>query len=244
MINRFRKVVNISQRLNNSNVSFNTNLPMSITVLEKLHNDKYKLLLGRKELTAKSKNKLNINKKYWGILKENNENILHISNLIQKPEIFNSNLEFIDIDDLFFFQILKEDEHPIHKIKQNAIEKMASDETTKEQFLTLGHILLAQSKGVFHFPMILNNKKVLLQFTAKDAISSKFYFAFENLGPIDGTITVQKDHTIVNLGAMFEKSYQLLKREFSNSVDDINITLKNDILPLFDYSEVLLDMKG
>ncbi|MDX1809902.1 MAG: hypothetical protein R3331_10210 [Sulfurospirillaceae bacterium] len=244
MINQVSKIINTSQRFDSSNITFNTNLPMSITVLEKLYTNQYKLLLGRKELMAKSKNKLNVKKKYWGILKENKENILHISNLIQKPEIFNTDMEFLDIESKFFFKLLTEDKNPIKTIKKKIIDKMADTATTKEQFLTLSQILLAQSEGIFHFPVIIEDRKVLLQFNIHNDSSTYFYLALENLGPISGKMTLDNNIPTLELGVLFEKSYDLLKKELENNTINTYISLKSEILPLFDSSEVLLDMKG
>ncbi|MCF6173899.1 MAG: hypothetical protein L3J44_09010 [Campylobacteraceae bacterium] len=224
--------------------SINNNLPISISVLNETYNHKYRLLLGNREITAKSRKKLLKNHKYWGDLNSTKDGILSISDLIIKPKIFNSDLAFMQIEKDIFFQTLIEQKTPFKEIKKSIIKKMANDETSKNEFLTLSYILLAFEKGVFHMPAIINEKKILLQFRENSDKNIEFYLAFENLGAIKGIMTSLKNINSLNISVMFEKSLYFLKQAIDNEEYNANYTIDKDIEPLFNSSEILLDIKG
>ncbi len=244
MISQVRKIRNIARKIDSTSLTFNTNLPISITVLEELHNERYKLLLGKKEFIAKSKKKLSASKKYWGDLNDNKEGIITISNLVEKPNIFNSEMDFLEIQNQSFFDVLEKEEKPLTTIKRYIIDKMNHDETSKEQFTTLSYMLLALSEGIFHLPMLINGRKILLQFSIKRSNYIEFYLAFENIGPLKGIIMPYHKNTILDISTMFEKSYHFLKNQFENFNKNIKISIKNELKPLFDSSSILLDLKG
>ncbi|WP_331773957.1 hypothetical protein [Sulfurospirillum sp. 1612] len=244
MIRQIKRVAKISQQSSYSKITFNTNLPLSITVLEKLYQNQYKLQVGKQELKARSNRTLSVNKQYWGILEENKEAILNLSHLVQKPEIYNSNSAFLDIEFDLFAQLLEEDPTPIQTLKKQMVEKMLDATTSKEEFLTLTYMLLAQNQGIFHFPIFLEGKKILLQFEKQDLHTTVFYLAFENLGPIRGIIRENGKILDISFEVMFDKSYQLLQKELKQNDLHITVTRTDMMVPLFNPSDVLLDVKG
>jgi hypothetical protein len=244
MIKQIRKIQTIAQKLNANAVEFNNNLPITITVLEEMGNQQYKLLLGKKILKARSKKKLKEKSEYWGDLNDTQEGGISISNMIAKPDIFNSNLAFMDIEKDSFLQSLVSLENPLQEIKKSVIKKMSNLQTTKEEFLTLSHILLAYENNIFHLPASIKNKKILIQFQIKQDKNIEFYLAFENLGPIKGIITSYKDKIIINISVMFKKSYEYIKKVLKNLDLNINFSINTNIKPLFNSSELLLDIKG
>jgi len=244
MINQIRKIQTIAKKINTNTVKFNNNLPITITVLEEINNQQYKLLLGKKMLKARSKKKLKTNSEYWGDLNDTKEGGISISNMIAKPDIFNSNLAFMDIEKDSFLQSFMSLENPMQEIKKSVIKKMSDPKITKEEFLTLSHTLLAYEKNLFHLLASIKNKKILIQFQIKQDKIVEFYLAFENLGAIKGIITSCKDKIIIDMSVMFKKSYEYIKKVLKNLDSNINFSIDTNIKPLFNSSELLLDIKG
>jgi len=244
MINRIRKIQKITQKINVNSIEFNNNLPITITVLEEMPYQQYKLLLGNRKLTAKSKKKLKLKSKYWGDLNKTKEGSISITNMIAKPNIFNFDTAFMDIEKESFLQSLMTLENPLQEIKKSVIRKMSDSNITKEEFLTLSYTLLAYEKNIFHLPASIENKKILIQFQINIEKNIEFYLAFENLGPIKGIITSYKDKATIDISVMFKKSYKYIKKALKDLDININFSINADIKPLFNSSQLLLDIKG
>jgi len=244
MINRIRKIQKITQKINVNSIEFNNNLPITITVLEEMPYQQYKLLLGNRKLTAKSKKKLKLKSKYWGDLNKTKEGSISITNMIAKPNIFNFDAAFMDIEKESFLQSLMTLENPLQEIKKSVIRKMSDSNITKEEFLTLSYTLLAYEKNIFHLPASIENKKILIQFQINIEKNIEFYLAFENLGPIKGIITSYKDKATIDISVMFKKSYKYIKKALKDLDININFSINADIKPLFNSSQLLLDIKG
>jgi len=244
MINQIRKIGKMTQKVNANSIEFNNNLPITITVLEEVRNQQYKLLLGKRKLIAKSRKKLKPKSEYWGDLNETKEGGISITSMIAKPDIFSSNMAFISVEKNSFLQSLITLVNPLQEIKKSVIKKLAEPETTKEEFITLSYILLAYEKNIFHLPASIENKKILIQFQTNMQKNIEFYLAFENLGPIKGIITSYKDKTIIDISVMFKKSYEYIKKALKDLDTNINFSIDTNIKPLFNSSELLLDIKG
>ncbi len=244
MIRGIKKVQKVAKKIDKLSTTFNNNLPISITVLEESYNQKYKLLLGKKKITARSKKKLIVGHKYWGDLNSTDDGILSISNLIIKPKIFNSNLAFMEVQKDIFFQTLLNQENPMQEIKKSIINKMSHEQTSKEEFLSLSYMLLAFEKKVFHIPAIINTRKVLLQFQENSDKNLDFYLAFENLGAIKGIITSCEAINRVHISVMFKKSFYFIKQVMQEEEFDVTFSINQEIEPLFNSNEMLLDVKG
>ncbi len=244
MISGIRRVKKIAKKIDKSSIRFNNNLPISITVLEETYNQKYKLLLGNKEITARSKKKLVVGYEYWGDLNSTSGGILSISDLIIKPKIFNSNLAFMGIQKDIFYKTLTSQKNPLKEIKKSMINKMSNEQTSKEEFLTLGYMLLALEKNIFHMPSLIDNKKILIQFRENSDKTIEFYLAFENLGAIKGIIMPCEKYDDIDISVMFEKSYYFIKESMKMEDARVTFSINKDIEPLFNSSEILLDIKG
>jgi hypothetical protein len=244
MINQIRKIQQIAQKVNANSIEFNNNLPITITVLEEMKNQQYKLLLGTRTLSARSKKKLKPKSGYWGDLNETKDGGISITNMIPKPDIFNSSLSFLDVEKEPFLQSFITLKNPLQEIKKSVLKKLSDDKTTKEEFLTLSYMLLAYEKSIFHLPASIKNKKVLIQFQINQEKNVEFYLAFENLGPIKGIITSYKDKIIIDLYVIFKKSYNYIKKALKDLDTNINFSISTNIKPFFNSSELLLDIKG
>ncbi|MDD3344041.1 MAG: hypothetical protein PHR87_10750 [Sulfurospirillaceae bacterium] len=228
-----------------TSINFNANLPICVEVLKKLDLGRYKLKLGRRELTTKSQKQLKEGKKYWGNLSQGKGGILTISNLCIQPETFQTYDTFLSQEDA---NIIESTVLEKTNFKNFLLHQLSEASISKEQFNIFSYMLLALHKGVFHLPFLFENKKTLLQFkyitTAQNEKSLLFYAAFENLGPLEGSIEKVHSQLVLNLHAIFEKSLFYLEKELNNWKILTKLSLKNEISPLYDTHDLILDLKG
>ncbi len=72
MISTLQRLAGIHQDVvqgSSSSINFNANLPINVEVLKQLDSSRYRLKLGRKELTTKSHKPLREGEMYWGNFK-------------------------------------------------------------------------------------------------------------------------------------------------------------------------------
>ena len=101
-------------------------------------------------------------------------------------------------------------------------------------------MLLALTKATIHLPLLYNGKKVMFQFQKQTNDSLLFYCAFEHLGPISGILNQREVH----IATMYDKSLHYLQKESPKLGMITHITLQAEITPLFDMSDMVLDLKG
>lgn len=244
MISTLQKLAGIGSTITDSRAStinFNANLPITIEVLKQLDRDRFKLKLGRKELTTKSQKNLKEGKRYWGNFFEGKGGILTISNLTLQPYIFQSDAHFLDIS----LEPMMKNSFSFEEWKAFLIQNLLDEHTSKETFATLSHMLVALSKHTIHLPLLREGKKYLLQFkNSSNPDQLRFYAGFENLGPIQGTITQHNGLLEMEIEVLYDKSLFFLQKE-SHKFDMItHISIAKDILPLYDLNDLLLDLKG
>lgn len=220
-----------------SSINFNANLPITIEVLKQLGHERFKLKIGRKELTTKSQKNLKEGKKYWGNFFEGKGGILTISHLFAQPSLFSA--DFLDIP----FGTLISSNFSLTSWKTFIIEHLAHDTTSKELFSILTPMLFAVNKSIVHLPLLNEGKKSLLQFTP-DEKYIKFYVALENLGPIEGALWMENEVLMANICVMYEKSLHFLQKEVDKLGIITHLSSKREILPLYDFNDLLLDVKG
>ncbi len=236
MMNTISKLSKLDSNANNkAPMRFNGSLPITIEVLKTLDMDRYKLLLGTKEFTTKSKKKLEHKAKYWGSFGEGKAGIVTISNLVKKPDFLQRDEGFLDIELSEFLAQISQVSSPISTFKEWVIESLASDDTKKEKFLILSDMLLALKKNIIHLPLRHNEKTTLLQMKLEPNYI-EFYCAFENLGPMRGVIGKK----VFNLEVLYETTCYFLKKL------DIatHISITNPIEPLYSLDKLMLDLKG
>ena len=98
MISTLQKLAGIGSDIghtSSSNINFNANLPVSIEVLQQIDSVRYRLKIGRKELTTKSSKNLKEGEKYWANFSEGNGGVLTISNLWKQPKFFEQDAYFL-----------------------------------------------------------------------------------------------------------------------------------------------------
>lgn len=241
-INRVSKVKNILSK--SQTTQFNSSLPVSIEVKEEIDPLRYLLLIGNKELSTKSRKKLDVGAKYWGNFKGGKEGVLNLSNLKKKPSFFNKSENFTlkFNTDIIISSLQKKD--PKKNFKSQLLQKLALS-SSADEFFAIGNIILALNQNIFVFPMKQGNKKELFQL--KNDLNEKaveFYGAFENIGPVKGKIKNEQDGISAKIYVSYKKTYAFLKQELSELGFEAEIFLKDNISPLYENPKILLDMKG
>ncbi|WP_458701449.1 hypothetical protein ACKGJI_04865 [Sulfurospirillum sp. 1307] len=232
MINNISKISKI-QRISNPDLplKFNSSLPISIEVLKELPLDRYKLLLGNREFTTKSQKKLKEKNRYWGNFGKSRDGIITISNLKQMPTFMQDDSNFLDIEMEDFLENLKN--ISLINFKQWIMDNL--EKAGKKEFKIFATMLLALKNEVIHLPFKKNNKLNLVQIK-----NNEFYMSFENLGPIRGIFENQK----LKIDILFSKSLYFLSKKADDINLNIDFSIKEDILPLFEIDKLILDLKG
>ncbi|MDD3462860.1 MAG: hypothetical protein PHW07_04375 [Sulfurospirillaceae bacterium] len=241
-LGKLNKVINSGSSSGNLQ-QFNANLPIGISVLKQIDPLRYKLLFGKREITTKSQKRLEVGGHYWGEFGEGKEGVLLISNLEKKPDIFDDDAHFLDLEFELFEDIFKTKEQPIQLFKSFILSKMAESTTNQNAFMVCENILLSLNKSIISLPLLQDGRKTLFQFHI-DSQSVVFYMAFENLGPVEGIISFENDIFKTTLAVKFEKTLFWMKKELKNLNIDSSLSLKSKICPLYEIKKALLDVKG
>jgi hypothetical protein len=230
-ISQIGKILKATNRLNIP-TEFNSTLPLTITIKKQLNPIRYLIQLGNKEVEVKSYTKLDISTQYKAEINQVN-NKIEIKNLSKLPTIFSKmpkNLNYT-IADLLKDDVLKDNKH-----YKNFLLNHLANSTSKEEFIFLTQLLIAENQQIKHIFINENKKRALMQLKYKKN-RLKFYGFFENLGAIKGEILLS-DEIYLNLMVEFQNSFILIK----NNIDDlklkgiiINIKQKK-IKPLFEIS--------
>ena len=240
MISTLQKLAGLGSdigRTSSSSINFNANLPITIEVLRQIDSTRYRLKLGRKELTTKSHKPLEEGKKYWANFSEGKGGMLTISNLWKQPHLFQTHDYFLTFSFEEFFQ---SKEFSYNAFKTFLLQKLCDEQLSKELFKTYAYMLLALSKATIHLPFLHEGKKIIVQLQKQTDNSLLFYVAFENLGPLLGILS----STEIQITTMYEKSFYYLQKESPKLGMITHFTLQKEIKPLFDLSDMVLDLKG
>ena len=244
MISTLQALAGISTKIidtSKASINFNGNLPISIEVLKQLDLGRFKLKLGRKELTTKSHKNLIEGKKYWGNFFQGQGGILTISNLCIQPEVFQSYDSFLAEEDASFFEAMGQESE---KFKDFLLHQLSESPLNKESFAIFSSMLLALKRGVVHLPFLKEGKKSLLQFRYVNQNSIEFYAAFENIGPIEGLLERANAKFELTLHAAYDKSLLYLQKELDKLDIITKLSLQPEIVPLYDTNDLTLDLKG
>jgi hypothetical protein len=236
-ISQIGKIMKATNRLNMP-TEFNSTLPLTIKVKKQLNPIRYMLQLGRKEVEVKSYNKLEVGANYKAMINQTN-NKIEIKNLSKLPEIFNkmpNNLNYT-IDDLIKDNPLKDNTH-----YKNFLLNHLTNATTRDEFIFLSQLLLAENQQIKHLFINEKKKRALMQIKYKKN-RLKFYGFFENLGAIGGEMFLA-DSIYLNLMVEFQNSLILIQ----NNIDELKgmvVNIKQEkIKPVFEISDnSLLNIK-
>jgi len=231
-----------------STIEVNALLQIGIRVLKKEKRGSFLIQLGRHKFTTKSSTPLEINRDYWVQMLQTKDGIIQLKNLHPKPLLL-QNFFSPQLNQDFFNSILKKDT-TVDSIKNQIIKAMETTKS-KDEFIILTQMLLSLHNGVFTIPLIQNGKKMLYQMRKSKLNTKKleFYIAMNNLGPIEGEVTISNGLRHLKLTLFYQRSAELLKK-VSKELDGFSsmniVQTKSHILPFFDDTNLasFLDIKG
>lgn len=239
MISTLQHLVGLGERVSSTpsrSINFNANLPVNVSVIKRVDAFRYRLKIGRKELTTKSQKPLQEGTLYWGNFSQDKDGILILSDLVAQPILFQNKEYFLQttLEEMLFLEPFS-----MEHFKRVLIEALTQTEIDKVTFRTLSFILFGLSKGVLHLPFFKENKRSLLQIRPYEE-GYEFYMALENLGPMRGFVT-QKELT---LNLLYAKSLFFLEKEVSKLGMMVTLGFGKEIVPLYDAHELSFDIKG
>ncbi len=240
-------------------IKFNATLPITIKVKEQLKPKEFLLDIGRREqIKTKSELPLDVGKKYWGVLRENQQTKqISLSNLLKQPTHLqhskNSIFPSMTIKEL---REVLESKNPKESLKFNLLTKLANT-TSKQEFLQLTNSLNALQENIFTMVLTQNHKESFLQFKKrrskskraesnfKESVIIDFYAAFENLGPIEGVVEMIEGEMRLKLFIFYENSLIFLQKRLKDlDLQTFLYKKEGNISPLYEYPSSLLDVKG
>ncbi len=255
MISQITNIAKIESLIASLKVArFNSILPLTVDVLDRVKQNQYLLRVGTKELNTKSLVDLEVGSKYWALMKEDiSTNSISISNLLKKPKLLQMQREgFLPQFTAEKLAQLISKDNPKIEFKAMLLERLSSV-TTKSEFMTIVNMLSALNENIFTMLLKDGDSGVLFQFKkrkkvnldSKDEGVIDFYAAFDNLGPIEGEISVVDDRRRVTLNLFYENSLEFLKGELKNlDLDGVLYHKTGDIDPIYEPLPSLLDLKG
>lgn len=235
-INNLSLFLKFSDSLNNK--IFNTNLPVLLQVIDKIKSG-YLLKIGDRVIGAKSIENLIIGSKYWGILNENNREVL-ISNLIKQPKILDEVYKSPIVFDISTLELISQnDSNNISQLSSDRVRDAliyALEKTnSRDEFILLSNMLFGLKYGVFTFVIRDREKRFLTQIKR---LQNKIEFcaAFNNLGIIHGEI--------LNNDLMLRVQFELTKKvllKYANEIPFfiVDIIIDSSIKLLFDMDNML-----
>ncbi|MBU1658421.1 hypothetical protein KKG72_05130 [bacterium] len=220
---------------------------VSLEVLKSLGDGKYTILLENKTLTAQSDKTLSEGSKYWSQLTQTKNESPQLSHLMKMPQILKNTQNTALQYSLKEVQALLNSKQPQTIMKQNLLEQL-STAGTKEEFSNISTLLLSLQNHTLTIPLRLQNYYSLLQIKKRYNNKSKktqinFYAALEFLGPISGVVVLDETKVSVNLNVAFMKTKNYLEDDMKNFSHNINISILNNIEPLYNANtNSLLDI--
>lgn len=249
MLTRLASVMKLAQisQAQAGNVQFNATLPILFKVLSRSQTDEYLLRLGNTTIKTKSQKELLINQNYWASMSKSSVGGIILSHLVRVPKIAQTlqktPLKSLSQELLEFFEKPKS----LETYKEFLVEKFVQA-PNRSEFYILGNLLLSLHKGVISFVIAENEHKGILQMrvakTKKQSLD--FYASYPNLGPIKGRIYLMENGVGVELSVIYESVKTILEKNQATLIrfEKINIYLTKNIEPLFEFEEILLDIRG
>lgn len=246
---QLNKVQNTIQNASNKPTQFNAALPMRLEVMEKYQGVRYMVKIGNVAMETKSIKDLEVGGKYWAMMGKNNGSIT-LSNLIKQPSMLKDANIPLKLTPDAISQFLKETDNPFDVLKQFLGDKMASAES-KWEFAFLSHMLMSLKHRVLTLPLNYEDesKNGFLQMRKKKIKEQdvlEFYSVFANLGATWGYLYKIDSNVRLDIFVMYESVARLLRNNLHELlfIEEINIGINPNILPLYDFSDGLLDLKG
>lgn len=231
-------------------IEVNALLQVGIKVLEEGPKRHYLIQMGSQTFQSKSDQPLKPGVEYWGEITHTKEGIIHLKNLHPKPSLLRQETFF----DFEMVEDLAKKSHPVRHFKEHILHLMAQSQS-KEHFQNLTSLLLSMHQQILSLPLKYEGRSLLLQMKSRSekgkeqrSKSVEFYAALNNLGPLEGVVTVQNHLKEVVLRLFYKKSVQWLKGELLRLKGFERVEVlhsSHPVLPLWDAEgSALLDIKG
>lgn len=223
--------------------TYNASLPMLIKVLAKLKGDMYLLQIGAQKIETRSQKQLNVGERYWGEMGRSSLGHIALKNLIAQPKIIemfhNAPLKF----SLQNLQEMGEQQDMFEGFKEFLTHKLA-DSSSREEFIFLGNLLLGLKQGVLN--LVISEKDEVLQMKKSGTNKVRFSAIMPILGIVEGEIGVYKDGNTLELKVLYESTKSLLERNLTSlrGFKVGKIVIDTHLIPLYEYKEALLDVRG
>lgn len=222
-------------------VQFNGALPITIVVLEEVGFRRYKLQVGNKKLTTKSLKPLKIGERYWGDFSYTQEGMLRIGNLKLKPSLLQNEQNFLPLNSWDLVENISTNQESYFK---NWLLDALDKSETRGEFKLLSSMLIALQEDIIHLPLLINGRPFLLQWRRgkNEDLNQNwvdFFFAFDTLGALKGRIEKQS----ISMEVLFAKTARVLE-EKQMDTKEIELKITDNLLPLWNGDDALLDLKG
>jgi len=254
MIQHLSQLELVHNKIQNSTNAkqFNAALPVTIEVSEQTHSMRYMLKIGNTTMETKSLKELIIGGKYWAEMNKSSQGSIILSNLILQPSLldYKNPALRLPLDNLkALFEESKG--NPAESLKQFLSERLAQA-SDRNEFLFLSNMLLSLSQHVLTIPLSYDEgKNGYMQLRRKKKENTgeeflEFYSVFAHLGAIEGKLFSSDGQTHLQLLVLYEQTKRFLdeSRDDLAAISHISIGVDNRIVPFYDFSHSLLDMKG
>lgn len=253
MIKQLSQLAQVQNTLQNSAskpTQFNASLPMKLEVMEKMQGIRYMLKVGNVAMETKSLKELEIGGKYWAQMGRGSAGGITLSNLIKQPDLLKEQNVPLKLSSEAMQQFLKESENPFDVMRGFLSERLASAESRWE-FAFLSHMLMSLKQKVLTIPLHYDDesKDGLMQMRKKRVGGQEcleFYSVFANLGATWGILWDFKEGVRLDISVMYEGVARLLRQNLGELefINETNINVDSGIVPLYDFSDSLLDLEG
>ncbi|MCI5968511.1 hypothetical protein [Helicobacter sp.] len=251
MIKQLHQLAQVQNTLQNSakTTQFNATLPIKLEVMEKLQGIRYMLKVGNTAMKTKSLKELQIGGKYWAMMGRTSTGSITLSNLIKQPNLLKDSNIPLKLNEKTLEQFLKNSENPFDVMKGFLTERLANAES-KWEFAFLSHMLMSLRHKVLTLPLRYDDSKdgfmQLKKKRIKEQECLEFYSVFSNLGATWGLLWDFKEGVRLDISVMYESVANLLRRNLDTLafIQKTHINVNSNIVPLYEFSDSLLDLEG
>ncbi|MBX7490580.1 hypothetical protein [Helicobacter turcicus] len=252
MIKQLHQLAQVQNALQNSSktTQFNATLPIKLEVMEKLQGIRYMLKVGNAAMETKSLKELQVGSKYWAMMGRGSTGSITLSNLIKQPNLLKDSNIPLKLNEKTLEQFLQNSENPFDVMKGFLTDRLANAES-KWEFAFLSHMLMSIKHKVLTIPLHYDDasKDGFMQLRKKrlqEQECLEFYSVFSNLGATWGLLWDFKEGVRLDISVMYESVANLLRRNLDSLafIKETHININSDIVPLYEFSDSLLDLEG
>ncbi len=251
MIKQLQQLTQVQNAMQNSSkaTQFNATLPIKLEVMEKLQGIRYMLKVGNTAMETKSYKELEIGGKYWAMMGRSSVGSITLSNLIKQPSLMKETNVPLKLNEKMLKQFLESGENPFDAMKGFLSEQLSQAES-KWEFAFLSHMLMSLKHKVLTLPLRYDEDKDGFMQMRKKRIQNQecleFYSVFSNLGATWGVLWNLKEGVRLDISVMYESVASLLRRNLNelDFIRETHIIVDSEIVPLYEFSDSLLDLEG